>query len=55
MDDAIENEIRELLASNKTVAAIKLNREKSGVNLAEARTASVRIPVGICSDGEQQS
>lgn len=39
MDEAIEAEIRELLASGKTIAAIKLYRERTGVNLAVAKAA----------------
>ena len=39
MQSAFEDEIRELLASGNTIAAIKLYREKAGVNLAEAKAA----------------
>ena len=39
MDDAIEDEIRELLASGNKIAAIKRYREETGVGLAEAKAA----------------
>ncbi|MFY9254179.1 MAG: hypothetical protein WAO83_12035 [Fuerstiella sp.] len=39
MDEAFENEIRELLASGNKIPAIKRYREETGAGLAEAKTA----------------
>ena len=46
MDDAIENEIRELLASGNKIAAIKLYREETGIGLAEAKAAVESLEAG---------
>ena len=46
MDDAIENEIRELLASGNKIAAIKRYREETGVGLAEAKAAVESLEAG---------
>ena len=39
MDEAFENEIRDLLASGNKIPAIKRYREETGADLAEAKTA----------------
>ena len=39
MDDAFDDQIRELLASGNKLAAVKRYQEKTGVSLAEAKAA----------------
>ena len=46
MDEAIENEIRQLLASGNKIAAIKRYREQTGVGLAEAKAAVESLEAG---------
>ena len=46
MDDAIEDEIRQLLASGNKIAAIKRYREETGVGLAEAKAAVESLEAG---------
>ena len=46
MDEAIENEIRQQLASGDKIAAIKRYREETGVGLAEAKAAVESLDAG---------
>ena len=46
MQDAFEDEIRELLASGNKIAAIKRYREEAGVGLAEAKAAVESLEAG---------
>lgn len=46
MDEAIENEIRQQLASGNKIAAIKRYREATGVGLAEAKAAVESLEAG---------
>ena len=46
MHEAIEVEIRELLASGNKIAAIKRYREETGVGLAEAKVAVESLEAG---------
>lgn len=46
MQDAFEDEIRELLASGNKIAAIKRYREETGVGLAEAKAAVESLEAG---------
>jgi ribosomal protein L7/L12 len=45
MENAFENQIRELLASGNKIAAIKRYREETGVGLAEAKAAVESLDV----------
>ena len=46
MDEAIENEIRQQLASGDKIAAIKRYREETGFGLAEAKAAVESLDAG---------
>ncbi len=46
MQDAFENEIRQLLASGNKIAAIKRYREQTGGGLAEAKAAVESLEAG---------
>ena len=46
MDEAFENEIRQLLASGDKIAAVKRYREETGVGLAEAKAAVESLEAG---------
>ncbi|MBI1313581.1 hypothetical protein GC176_20000 [bacterium] len=46
MDQSVEDEIRELLASGNKIAAIKRFREETGVGLAEAKAAVEALEAG---------
>lgn len=46
MHDALEDQIRELLASGNKIAAIKRYREATGVGLAEAKSAVESLEAG---------